>query len=208
MSKRRESEMRPAEDLAREMVGASYQWIDGRCRVRVGTATHAVEVGDFASAEAAEAVVGQLRAVVADVAARVIERGCVDGAAASSERIASLRSTLDGYRTQLEQRQQEIVSLKSKLAKARRESGDERPRDLAGRVRALVQEYAGRWADVEHINERQAEFEMRTIRGAYRRVVRGEGIDPAWIAALRRGCQFGVADELEAIVRESAGEQR
>lgn len=98
---------------------------------------------------------------------------------------------------------------RAELRRAREESHDRAtydeppsPRDLAGRIRALVQEYAGRWLESTYVNERQTEFEMRTMRCAYHRVIRGESIDSAWIAVLRRDCQFRVADDLERIVRD------
>jgi hypothetical protein len=86
-----------------------------------------------------------------------------------------------------------------------------RPRDLAGRIRALVQEYAGRWADandgesdevlrslVEHLvqavsaarNGRPIALLIHAMRSTYAR--------SSWA-----GRAFdGAADELEAIVRE------
>jgi hypothetical protein len=88
----------------------------------------------------ADAVTRALEEARDSAASAAQPRDIAEGAAATDARIASLRSTLDGYRTQLEQRQQQIVSLQSRLAKARRESGtDAQPHDLAGRIRAALQ---------------------------------------------------------------------
>jgi hypothetical protein len=85
----------------------------------------------------------------------------------------------------------------------------EKPRYLAGRIRALVQEYAGRWADTERsdVSRRDSIMEiMRALRQALADV--RSVADPMHRVHQLREDAFGdalmiqAADELEAIVRE------
>jgi hypothetical protein len=94
------------------------------------------------------------------------------------------------------------------------------PGDLAGRVRALVQEYAGRWADASRwardtqtadaVQEEQALFDaMQLLVGIYENAANSAPIDASDVFAprshhnARRAAVWGrAADELEAIVRE------
>jgi hypothetical protein len=79
----------------------------------------------------------------------------------------------------------------------------QQPRDLAGRIRALVQEYAGRWADDDTTTSDDHAEAMTLLRAAYRGARKGRDASNA-IAKLR---QYGrapyqrAADELEAIAR-------
>jgi hypothetical protein len=91
------------------------------------------------------------------------------------------------------------------------------PSDLAGRIRALVQEYAGRWAD--NINRDESNALSRAM-GLLRRAIRaardGESVWP-FIARMRAGQErwnsYGIivlkaADELEAVVQACSTEAR
>lgn len=95
------------------------------------------------------------------------------------------------------------------------------PRDLAGRIRALIQEYAGRWADSARLPESRllrveaCMHAMRWLWHALRRL-ESDGASPEdRITELREYTGDDIvattmrelADELEAVVRD-AGEQR
>lgn len=90
----------------------------------------------------------------------------------------------------------------------------QQPRDLAGRIRALIQEYAGRWADAEprSIERRAATGVMDDLCRALDDVRTGTGRPLTWwIELLRhpsgsmdptiRAHRSLAADELAAIVR-------
>lgn len=93
----------------------------------------------------------------------------------------------------------------------------QQPRDLAGRIRALIQEYAGRWADAEprSIERRAATGVMDDLCRALDDVRTGTGRPLTWWIELFRhpsgsmdptirAHRSRAADELEAIVRERA----
>jgi hypothetical protein len=93
----------------------------------------------------------------------------------------------------------------------------QQPRDLAGRIRALIQEYAGRWADAEprSIERRAATGVMDDLCRALDDVRTGTGRPLTWWIELFRHPSGSMdptirahrslaADELETIVRECA----
>lgn len=83
-----------------------------------------------------------------------------------------------------------------------------KPRDVAGRIRALVMQKAGEWLDAEGAARHRLDDALDDLRFAYQRAKDGQDIEPV-IDAMREGvAQNDAADELEAIVRESAPEVR
>jgi hypothetical protein len=92
----------------------------------------------------------------------------------------------------------------------------QQPRDSAGRIRALIQEYAGRWADTS--GEEAAAFRevMKHLRVVLKAARAGEGMS-VYIENLREDEDYSMvylsifrraADELDAIVRECGEEKR
>jgi hypothetical protein len=97
----------------------------------------------------------------------------------------------------------------------------QQPIDLAGRIRALIQEYAGRWADAEprSIERRAATGVMDDLCRALDDVRTGTGRPLTWWIELFRHPSGSMdptirahrslaADELDAIVRERAPAER
>lgn len=85
------------------------------------------------------------------------------------------------------------------------------PRDLAGRIRALVQEYAGRWADAESPDVRDAIHDcMRWMRHALRdaragRNAMGRLMMREDAIGQHAGILRQAADEIEAIMHGKEG---
>jgi hypothetical protein len=107
------------------------------------------------------------------------------------------------------------------IDRARAAVAGQQPRDLAGRIRALIQEYAGRWADAEprSIERRAATGVMDDLCRALDDVRTGTGRPLTWWIELFRHPSGSMdptirahrslaADELEAIVRERAPAER
>ncbi len=78
----------------------------------------------------------------------------------------------------------------------------QQPRDLAGRIRALVQEYAGRWADTDRSDVSARDIFMEIMRALRQALCDARsGADPSRRAQTLREEAFGDARMLEAIVR-------
>lgn len=113
--------------------------------------------------------------------------------------------------------EQQEARHRAAIRRAREESHDaslyaepEQPRDLAGRIRALVQEYAGRYADADNLAEVDALQEaLESLQWAAHSVRVGTPLTK-WIEGLRERAHesthsdvlLRVADDLERIVRE------
>jgi hypothetical protein len=115
-----------------------------------------------------------------------------------------------------------ISILSATIAQARADGAaaalaGQQPRDLAGRIRGLIQEYAGRWADAEprSIERRAATGVMDDLCRALDDVRTGTGRPLTWWIELFRhpggsmdptirAHRSLAADELAAIVRECA----
>ncbi|WP_437310110.1 hypothetical protein [Sorangium sp. So ce388] len=191
--------LRSAEEIAREMVtveydkdtGAHYAVIwDRKADVEVCLGDASTEAGARDEAKTAE---GILR--------RVLEQGREEGAAAERERVARL-VLCDS--TPLSRRS--IVSAIRAL-----EPRHEQPRDLAGRIRALVQEYAGRWADTD-LSDTTSRLALREILDTLRLALLDARAGILPISRVAYMCEqlWGpgrllveqAADDLERIVRE------
>jgi hypothetical protein len=84
---------------------------------------------------------------------------------------------------------------------------DEQPLDLAGRIRVLVQEYAGRWADADDgaADERLHDLMERLVQAA---AFARRGASLALLIDDMRAAHPAAAAYLEAIVRECAAQER
>jgi hypothetical protein len=87
---------------------------------------------------------------------------------------------------------------------------EEQPRDSAGRIRALVMEYAGRWCDAVGDAAVGVENSLAALRFALAAHKRGGDVQNHILWMKQRTCQYTrrAADELEAIVRECGEEKR
>lgn len=199
--------LRRAEEIAREMVVVDR---------------HGARVQD--AQDQAPILYGESRApAMRDIIARVIEQARTDGAAAKGKELGEVAAShveaIDHYREGLHRIWQGEADPREIAACYLGEDPPAR-RDIAGRIRALVQEYAGRWADETDAGTADAYEEVvRTLRacvaslrdgtpGSVRAaadVLRAESEIPGRYSrssAAAAAPLAQAADELEAIVRE------
>jgi hypothetical protein len=150
--------------------------------------------------------------------ARLIDRSRAEGAAAERKRVGADISEAHSALHEWEQQAGPGHPLHGAVSRAHEALHRtafampvQQPRDLAGRIRALVQEHAGRWADAHHDDARSFAYQetLRWLRNAYCT----EHRNPTDIVRILREHAYGAhadvyaraADELEAIVRECGG---
>jgi hypothetical protein len=154
---------------------------------------------------------------VRDAMSRLIEQSRAEGAAAERERVAGIVQGM------IDARDSSITYVRAVLETVLVAIGPMQHRDLAGRIRALVQEYAGRWADAaveaesldDHSTVDACVAVITFMVRAHKQARRSGAIAPELLREMRklpggvvyREAICKAADELEAIVRD-AGEQR
>jgi hypothetical protein len=201
---------RSAEEIAREMVQPMTREdrVDGEFRMLVRAGGWQTEV----STRAPDTLVC--------VVARAIEQANVDGAAAEraaqNERLtAQIRDdwkipAVDHYREGLHRIWRGEPNPQAIACSYLGEDDPSQPRDLAGRIRALVMEYAGRWCDAVGDADVGVENALAALRFALAAHNRGGDVQNHILWMKQRTCQYTrrAADELEAIVRECGEEKR
>lgn len=224
---------RPADEVAREMVGEprhlqSRGWITTVCGYELGMAPSTADQirADIASAitrareeGAAAERPRDLAGCIRDTLRRLMPEPHLvpDGTrwecVAINPEMRCLRIGLDWTRSDGERRREKAIEYMVETI-VRDAHNQEQPRDPAGRIRALVQEYAGRLADAVCATELTASALQEVVRLLTHALgLARTGGDVAecvdnlrQIAAVstKQGHIYAqAADELEAIVRES-----
>lgn len=185
--------MRSAEEIARDMVEEQLvSRTTGKTVLRLRFGGFAA----YAEVDPAEEA-GDVRAVLASL----IEQSRAEGAAAERERMTEEMQSVRDERDHWQRSHDSCVDELKRVYDA------SQPRDLAGRIRALVQEYAGRWADADDgaADEQLHDLMERLVQAA---AFARRGASLALLIDDMRAAHPAAADKLEAIVRECAAQER
>lgn len=190
--------LRSAEEIALELVPEPVSGGDGWTNYIVH-GEHCIEQLGWSERDMAEEDRDSLRSVFVDVINEARAVGAAAALVGQRSRATAHNWPYDG---------EFAIDAARVTAACRSASLGQQPRDLAGRIRALIRQKAGEWADTGDDGMLEA---IRWLRGAREEAERTGALSDAWTRTATLGGERWkhvrqAADELDVIVRECVPE--